>query len=114
MEDDRRDSCIVVTHSNLIRGMLNRFGAASLSGGVSPDSDPAPPEGVATLRQAGADKLQNAGVLGVKCVLAGVYARDGPRGGEPAWIATDALLMFGSSYKPAGAALAPNSAGTSW
>lgn len=85
LDDDIKRSCVVVTHSNLIRALMLRFAASPPN-----DADPAAERAAATLRQAKAVKLHNCGVLGVHCVRL--------EGARQTWVVRDAMLMFGSDF----------------
>lgn len=89
--DDASDSCIVVTHSNLIRALLARFGSAEES---VVDSDRA------NWRRGTVEKLENCGVLGLRCVFGGVETlSDGCGQRQNMWVVQDAHLMFGSKFE---------------
>jgi len=46
-------------------------------------------------------KLQNCGVIGVRCVFGDVDPRSAQREGvDRMWVAKDAILMFGSDFVP--------------
>lgn len=134
LEEDREGSCVLVTHSNLIKALLMRFGVVDesfiftgshrstredepeerLPAGTprfqEDDSEEEPNpisswqvvrDGPSALRQLKVERLQNCGVLGVRCVSSrppptpvedGEYTVVAPHH----WVAKDALLMFGS------------------
>jgi len=140
LEEDGDDSCVLVTHSNLIKALLMHFGEVDvaenntespvdlgmLESGFFGDSEPeesemgAMPwqvvtEGSEVLRRLKVDRLQNCGVLGLRCVLeppahkpypevdgwidlhdTNVDIATEPFVSEPCWVARDALLMFDS------------------
>lgn len=154
LDEDGEDSCVLVTHSNLIKALLMRFGgvgdcetlAATDAGGGEGCGDASSThddgtvlledveeeaswqvvhDGPEALRQLKVRRLQNCGVLGLRCVLeapslgptstvdgwidistfhhAEAGGHDGnavsiipSRCGEPQWVAKDALLMFDS------------------
>jgi len=156
--EDADDSCVLVTHSNLIKALVMRFAevdedvnlvngcggeeclASSPSGDSEAESTPLtsgtcmtgtgeqPVDvddeiepagawqvvggGAEALRRPKLERLQNCGVLGLRCVLESPHQElypevdgwvdvDSPapmstRCGEPRWVAKDALLMFDS------------------
>lgn len=138
LEEDPQDSCILVTHSNLIKALLMRFGgvehsllalraeevacgegasAASPSTVASEEedgyhcltSDPFTnwqllDSGPHDLQRLKVERLQNCGVLGLRCVLEDPL-EDGleewedlmpVNNADGRWVAKDALLMFNS------------------
>jgi len=138
LEEDPQDSCILVTHSNLIKALLMRFGgvehsllalraeevacgegasAASPSTVASEEedgyhcltSDPFTnwqllDSGPHDLQRLKVERLQNCGVLGLRCVLEAPL-EDGleewedlmpVNNADGRWVAKDALLMFNS------------------
>jgi len=152
LQEDMTDSCILVTHSNLIKAILHRFARvtnlleelfeippddeASPSTVASEDEEeydcPDSPvvhqdswqlleSGCEDLQRLKVERLQNCGVLGLRCVLEDstdsleienehehdhdnendwtIVSNEGlkPRRCPPRWVAKDALLMFGSA-----------------
>merc|ERR1711920_590620 len=96
LDGDPSESCLCVTHSNLIRMLMMRYGAV----GGRAERDPAT-EGFTeggeeewhqldcasdTLQQTKTKKLQNCGMLGVRF----------KRASQGDWEATDICLMFDS------------------
>eukprot|EP00913_Durusdinium_trenchii_P027377 g25684.t1 len=95
LDDDAEDSCILVTHSNLIKALLMRFGGVTGPQQSAPHRDVASPSTVASEEEDGyhcltseggaswqvvdsgpqdlqrlkVERLQNCGVLGLRCVL---------------------------------------------
>jgi len=101
LNEDPRGSRTLVTHSNLIRALLLRFGCGqqqTLEDFLleQPEGSPA---GSGTLQRAMTTKLQNCGVIGVRCVFGDVDPRSAKREGvDRMWVAKDAVLMFGSDF----------------
>lgn len=136
LEEDAQDSCILVTHSNLIKALLMRFGGVEHSllalRAEEVACDVASPSTVASEEEDGyhclssdhvesgaswqvvdsgphdlqrlkVERLQNCGVLGLRCVLEAPL-EDGleewedlmPEKNASRWVAKDALLMFDS------------------
>lgn len=96
LQDDESPGCIVVTHSNMIRTLLARFGSAEnncdrcgLRSGQLCDR---------TLCRARNLKLDHCNVLGVRCVFGGVESLRGRTEERRVWVAQDALLMFDSQF----------------
>lgn len=156
LDDDASDSCVLVTHSNLIKALVMKYGGLGFE--PEPGSEWSPPsgdtdgndgrrvrglsdvdvehsdlldgdsdnecaaawqvvnDGPEALRRMKVERLQNCGVLGLRCVLeeqqqdaedpdsgwvdAGGEDDDsklfGTRCGGTHWVAKDALLMFDS------------------
>jgi len=86
LSEDPRSSRTLVTHSNLIRALLLRFGCGqhqSLEDFLvkQPEDAPSSPAGSGTLNQAMTAKLQNCGVIGVRCVFCDVDPRSAQQEG---------------------------------
>lgn len=142
LDGDDNDSCVLVTHSNLIRALLRRFGGPAIAtetmerecdlgshGKLSDAVDDEPKQqqadevvededvedcgdisttewtvvggGLETLHRVKDRRLQNCGVLGLRCVLepsprTSCAEAVHPPGMELQWRAKDALLMFGT------------------
>lgn len=138
LDEDEHDSCVLVTHSNLIKAIVMRFGggfegkteaspsACRADVTLGPGQDDSHLQGCTeqldiessmswqmieggpeALRQLKVERLQNCGVLGLRCVLEDpdqesldnegwVALRDNCKSGGASWVAKDGLLMFGS------------------
>lgn len=137
LEEDGDSSCVLVTHSNLIKALLMRFGgvdeADDMVGMRVPDQDCDGADSVVDefldesaatwqvvsggsedLRRLKVERLQNCGVLGLRCVLeeparelypevdgwvdidSNTHVETMPYAIEPQWVAKDGLLMFDS------------------
>jgi broad specificity phosphatase PhoE len=104
LDADDHESCVLVTHSNLIMAMLRRFacgadegdeaeGTSGLAGDdgsalkARPDDDPdswtVVGGGVETLHRVKDRRLQNCGVLGLRCVLGPQLPDPQPPSGSP-------------------------------
>jgi len=123
--EDTEETCVLVTHSNLIKAMLMQFteteaAITSPCSGDRPDQVSSSAWQVVSsdsdsLRQLKIDRLQNCGVLGLRCVMDGyrcetlsddewvnVAASESSssftevdfRHQEPQWWIRDAMLMF--------------------
>jgi broad specificity phosphatase PhoE len=107
LDEDEAKSCVCVTHSNLIRRLLMRYGAVGSDpdGSTSDDGTLSVRDGFAmsftsdgsweelnctptTLQRCKVEKLQNCGVLGVHFVKR-----------NQSWVARDVCMMFGTKLE---------------